>query len=259
MNFNNYTSDALAPRDIRRYPSELDRVPSRGAAQSPEAKRKPTFSEVAAGVAGARSANVASATPTEAPAAKNGAPFSLWEKESFGFGDFIDIINPLHHIPIVATIYRNLSGDQIGAAPRVIGGALWGKIGGFVAGAVNAVVEWWSGKDIGDHIYAAVFGDPKKVDGGTAVAQKNAPTSGTAPSSVATRKAAAPQSAESGSAASVESPPAAAPENDAVGPAALLSEPSPILAPPDRAALTAYEKYRDRSERDESLGIRLPA
>ena len=156
-------------------------------------------------------------------------------------------------------IYRNLSGDQIGAAPRVIGGALWGRIGGFVAGAVNAVVEWWSGKDIGDHIYAAVFGDPKKVEGGTAVAQKNAPTSGTAPSSVATRKAAAPQSAESASAASVESPPAAAPENDAVGPAALLSEPSPILAPPARAALTSYEKNRDRGEPDESLGIRLPA
>jgi hypothetical protein len=124
---------------------------------------------------------------------------------------------------------------------------------------VNAVVEWWSGKDIGDHIYAAVFGGPKKVDGGTAVAQKNAPTFGRALSSVATRKAAAPQSAESGSAASVESPPAAAPENDAVGPAALLSEPSPILAPAARAALTAYEKYRDRSERDEPLGIRSPA
>ena len=259
MSFNNYTSDALPPRDIRRYPSELDRVPSRSAARSPEAERKPTFSEVAADVAGAQSANVANVTPTEAPAAKNGAPFSLWEKEGFGFGDFIDIINPLHHIPIVATIYRNLSGDQIGAAPRVIGGALWGRIGGFVAGAVNAVVEWWTGKDIGDHIYAAVFGDPKKVDGGTAVAQKNAPTSSAAPSSVTTRKAAAPQSAESGSAAPVESPPAAAPENDAVGPAALLSEPSPILAPPARAALTSYEKNRDRGEPDESLGICLPA
>ncbi|HEX9663199.1 MAG TPA: hypothetical protein VGB27_13000 [Candidatus Binatia bacterium] len=244
MSFNNYTSDALPPRDIRRYPSELDRVPSRSAARSPEAERKPTFSEVAAEVAGARSANVANATPTGAPAGKNGAPFSLWEKEGFDFGDFIDIINPLHHIPIVATIYRNLSGDQIGAAPRVIGGALWGRIGGFVAGAVNAVVEWWTGKDIGDHIYAAVFGDPKKVDGGT---------------SVATRKAAPSQSAESASAAAVESPPAAAPENDAVGPAALLSEPSPILAPPARAALTSYEKNRDRGEPDESLGICLPA
>ena len=194
----------------------------------------------------------------EAPA-KIGAPFSLWEKEGFGFGDFIDIINPLHHIPIVATIYRNLSGDQIGAAPRVIGGALWGRIGGFVTGAVNAVVEWWSGKDIGDHIYAAVFGDPKKVDGGTAVAQKNAPTSGAAPSSVATRKAAAPQSAESASAASVESPPVAAPENDAVGPAALLSEPSPILARPRKRLLPSTKKIATGLNQMSLSGIRLPA
>jgi len=256
MNINSVTNDVFAPRDIRRYPSELDRVPGRDAAQSSEAGRKRTFSEVAAGVASASSANGANASLTEAPAAKNGAPFSLWQKEVFAFGDFIDIINPLHHIPIVATIYRNLSGDQIGPVPRVIGGALWGRIAGFVAGAVNAVVEWWSGKDIGDHIYAAVFGDPKNADGGTAVAQKTVPTSRTAPNSVATRKAAALQSAESASVASGESPPAAAPENDAVGPAALLSEPSPI---PARTALTSYEKNRDRGEPDESLGIRLPA
>ena len=73
--------DALAPRDIRRYPSELDRVPSRGVAQSPEADCEPTFSEVAASVAVGRSANVANATPSEAPTVKNGAPFSLWKKE----------------------------------------------------------------------------------------------------------------------------------------------------------------------------------
>jgi hypothetical protein len=80
--------------------------------------------------------------------------FSLWENGDFGFGDLVDIINPLQHLPIVATIYRNLSGDRIGALPRVVGGALWGRIGGFVTGAVNAVVEWFTGKDIGDHIYA---------------------------------------------------------------------------------------------------------
>jgi hypothetical protein len=84
--------------------------------------------------------------------------FALWQNLEFGIGDFIDIINPLQHVPIVATIYRNLTGDRIGMAPRVIGGALWGRIGGFVAGIVNAAVEWFTGKDIGDHIYAAMFG-----------------------------------------------------------------------------------------------------
>ena len=259
MNINSVTNDVFAPRDIRRYPSELGRVPSRNAAQNAEIGQKLAYSEAVASVDSTKGANGDVTAATEPSATPNAKPFSLWEKEGFGFGDFIDIINPLHHIPIVATIYRNLSGDQIGAAPRMIGGALWFRVGGFVAGAVNAVVDWWSGKDIGDHIYAAVFGDPRKVDGATAVAQKNAPTSGAAPSSVATRKAPAPQSAESASAASGESPPAAAPENDAVGPAALLSEPSPILPRAARAALTSYRKNRDRGDADESFRIRLPA
>ena len=43
MNINNYTSDALAPRDIRRYPSELDRVPSRGARTKPRGGARAHF------------------------------------------------------------------------------------------------------------------------------------------------------------------------------------------------------------------------
>jgi len=93
-----------------------------------------------------------------APSAHEAKGFSPWQNGNFGFGDFIDVINPLQHIPIVATIYRNLSGDQIGMAPRVIGGALWGRIGGFVAGIINSAVEWFTGKDIGDHIYTAIRG-----------------------------------------------------------------------------------------------------
>jgi hypothetical protein len=259
MNFNNYTNDVLAPRDIRRYPTELERVPSRGASHGPEGERGVAFSQVAAGVESANDANGADSTPAAPTAAKNRKAFPLWEKDGFGFGDVIDIINPLHHIPIVATIYRNLSGDQIGAAPRVIGGAVWGRIGGFVAGVVNAVVGWWSGKDIGDHIYAAVFGDPKKVDGATAVAQNRPPTAGAAPSSVAARKEPAPQSDDIAAAAQVGSPSAAVPDNDAVGAAALLPRPPPTLAPVARAALNSYEKNLNRRDLEESRKIRSPA
>jgi len=253
MNINSVTNDVFAPRDIRRYPSELGHVPSRNAAQNPEIGRQLAYSEVVASVDSTKGANGDVTAATEPSAMPNAKPFSLWEKESFGFGDLIDIINPLQHIPIVATFYRNLSGDQIGPAPRVIGGAIWGRIGGLVSGFVNAVVEWWSGKDIGDHIYAAIFGDPKTVDRATTVAQKNAP------SSVATRQAPAPQSAETANAVSAESPSAVAPENDAVGPAALLSEPFPTLPRATRAALISYKKNRDRGEADESFRIRLPA
>jgi hypothetical protein len=103
--------------------------------------------------------------------ASTSKPFSLWEHEDFGFADFLDIINPLQHIPIVSTIYRNLTGDQIAMAPRVIGGAIWGRLGGFVSGVINSVVEWFTGKDLGDHIYAALFGQPGEQPADNAVAQ----------------------------------------------------------------------------------------
>jgi hypothetical protein len=46
-------------------------------------------------------------------------------KAEFTFDDFIDIINPLHHIPVVSTIYRALSGDQIWVHARALGGGLY--------------------------------------------------------------------------------------------------------------------------------------
>lgn len=99
-------------------------------------------------------------TPTAEPAKS----FSLWQNASFEFGDFIDIVNPLQHIPIVATIYRNLTDDRIGMAPRVIGGALWGRLSGLVTGVINSLVEWFTGKDIGDRIYAKIWGEPANAN-----------------------------------------------------------------------------------------------
>lgn len=120
---------------------------------------------------------------TEPGAAEPSKPFdgqraALWQNGDFSFADFLDIINPLQHIPIVATIYRHMSGDALGMAPRVIGGALWGRLGGLVAGLVNAVVEWFTGKDIGDHVYAYFFGEPKSsLPNGALAASKDAPPS----------------------------------------------------------------------------------
>jgi hypothetical protein len=121
-----------------------------------------------------------------ATASANGAKkLSLWQNGAFGFGDLIDVINPLQHIPIVATVYRNLSGDQIGVGARVVGGALWGRIGGFVAGIVNSVVEWFTGKDIGDHIYSAIWG---KADGNAVAQQTPQPRSAAPAASDAARE-----------------------------------------------------------------------
>jgi hypothetical protein len=159
---------ALDPRDLKRYPVDVAGIPNRGA-QSLYADRALSFPEVAAKVADEQARDLETNPPTEP--AKPAKRFALWEQEEFGFRDLIDIINPLQHIPIVATLYRHMTGEKIGAVPRVIGGALWGRIGGFVSGLVNVFVDWFTGKDIGDHIYSALFGDPSDSTKQTAVAQ----------------------------------------------------------------------------------------
>ncbi|MFT5489166.1 MAG: hypothetical protein ACI9MU_004102, partial [Alphaproteobacteria bacterium] len=68
------------------------------------------------------------------------------------FAEFLDIINPLQHIPVVSTLYRAITGDQIGTGPRVAGGMLFGgPVGALVAG-ITALFEEASGGDIGEHI-----------------------------------------------------------------------------------------------------------
>ena len=63
------------------------------------------------------------------------------------FWDFVDIVNPLQHIPVVSTIYRELTGDTIKGVSRVIGGGLYGGVIGLVAGIGSAIVAETTGKD----------------------------------------------------------------------------------------------------------------
>lgn len=72
------------------------------------------------------------------------------------FGDFLDAINPLQHIPIVGTLYRAITGDTIQPAARAVGGILFGGPIGGIAAVANAVVEQINGKDVGDQIMASL-------------------------------------------------------------------------------------------------------
>ena len=69
----------------------------------------------------------------------------------FGFGDLVDMVNPLHHMPLVNMAYRGITGDEIKPVSRVIGGAVFG--GGIGAGSalVNVAIEHETGKDLGGH------------------------------------------------------------------------------------------------------------
>lgn len=90
----------------------------------------------------------------ESASAKTGN--SLFGEDGFTFGDFLDIINPLQHIPIVNTVYRAVTGDKIDPGSRLAGGGLFGGPIGLVASLVSGMVEESTGKDPGAHALAAL-------------------------------------------------------------------------------------------------------
>ena len=59
--------------------------------------------------------------PAQAPQDNAAARAKDTPKEAeFTFDDLIDVINPLQHLPIVSTIYRAITGDEITPHARAI-------------------------------------------------------------------------------------------------------------------------------------------
>ena len=83
----------------------------------------------------------------------------MWGGDGFGFDDLIDIVNPLQHIPIVSSIYRELTGDEINPGARLAGGAMLGGVFGVMAGAANMMIEEATGDDVVGHVVAAFTGE----------------------------------------------------------------------------------------------------
>jgi hypothetical protein len=67
---------------------------------------------------------------------------------AFGFGDLVDMINPLQHIPVIGSLYRELTGDQIRPIGRIVGGGIFGGPLGAAGGLANVIVEEETGTDI---------------------------------------------------------------------------------------------------------------
>ena len=107
-------------------------------------------------------------------------PANASQQEKLGLVDLLDVINPLQHIPGVASIYREVTGDEISAPARVAGGTLYGAIPGFFVSAFNAILEQESGNDLGGHMIAAVKNDPSAS---AAALNEVSPASGSAPMS----------------------------------------------------------------------------
>jgi len=109
------------------------------------------------------SAATKSASPTPAPAA------AANDDGEMTFWDVLDVINPLQQLPIVGSIYREITGDTIKPASRIMGGVLFGGltgglsllgcVTGGVSALANVVVEKETGKDIAGNAIAATFGE----------------------------------------------------------------------------------------------------
>ena len=78
----------------------------------------------------ARSSLPSATAPIRHASTTDGAPDTheiafnkLWQdnKEGISFSDVLDIVNPLHHIPVVSTVYRMITGDEIGMGARMAG------------------------------------------------------------------------------------------------------------------------------------------
>lgn len=57
------------------------------------------------------------------------------------FDEFVQALNPMHHIPIVGHIYRAVTGEKINPAFQALGGALFGGIGGIVTSALVVMLQ----------------------------------------------------------------------------------------------------------------------
>ncbi len=72
------------------------------------------------------------------------------------FDDVVDLINPLHHLPVIGDLYRSITGDKISGMAKVGGAFIFGGIaGGFVAHA-QTLYESSKGESVGDTLLAAV-------------------------------------------------------------------------------------------------------
>jgi len=74
---------------------------------------------------------------------------------ALSFGDVLDAVNPLQHIPVVSSAYNSLSGNNISTAAQTAGDALYGvltggttKLASLASTGVNAAVKAVTGKDI---------------------------------------------------------------------------------------------------------------
>ena len=108
---------------------------------------------------------------SEAPTGANGeGTGETSDDDGFSFDDFLDMINPLQHLPVVSTLYREMTGDEMDPASRIVGGAIFGGAIGAGVSLAEAVLEQATGDDVGGHVMSLLQGSTPTPNLPTAIA-----------------------------------------------------------------------------------------
>jgi hypothetical protein len=113
--------------------------------------------------------------------------------QDFTVDDFLDIINPLQHLPIVSFLYRAITGDKIKPAMRILGDIGYGGPTGFMGSVAEVLFEAIFGQDVGATALSFITGgdeakkDPDKT--GDVAADPDAQLASTDPSVAPTEPA----------------------------------------------------------------------
>lgn len=110
------------------------------------------------------------------PVSGGNAPYAGEADAGEFFSTLLDIINPLQHIPLVSTLYRELTGDELNPAARMVGGAIFGGPIGFASASANVLLEQLSGEDVAGHALALLSDDaPDPLESVTPALQASNP------------------------------------------------------------------------------------
>jgi hypothetical protein len=76
--------------------------------------------------------------------------------DGFSFGDVIDIINPLQHLPVIGTLYRKITGDTMGSFSGIVGSTIFGGPLGAIGSGINLALKQGTGKDLAENAMSLV-------------------------------------------------------------------------------------------------------
>jgi hypothetical protein len=82
-------------------------------------------------------------------------------EDGFGLNEFFDTVNIAQHVPIVSSLYQDMTGEAMSAAASLAGGFLYGGPTGLALSAADLMVKGVTGSTVSDAIvdfdYAGTF------------------------------------------------------------------------------------------------------